>query len=74
MPLQAPLDDIPALPVTDQEAAKLKNGQSLSFISKTDFHRISEFEDTVLAELDGKAVALVEIDKAQVKPVRVFNQ
>lgn len=74
MPLQAPLDDIPALPVTDQEAAKLKNGQSLSFISKTDFHRLDGLDDLVLTEVDGKAVALAEIDKAYVNPVRVFNQ
>jgi tRNA pseudouridine55 synthase len=74
MPLQAPLDDIPALPVTDQEASKLKNGQSLSFISKQDFHRLDGMEDTVLAELNGKAVALIEKQKAILKPVRVFNQ
>lgn len=74
MPLQAPLDDIPALSVTDQEAAKLKNGQSLSFISKTDFHRLNGLGNSVLVELDGKAVALAEIDKAYVNPVRVFNQ
>ena len=75
MPLQAPLDDIPALPVSVQEASKLKNGQSLSFISKGDFHRLESLNDnTALAMMDDKAIALVEIIKAQVKPVRVFNQ
>lgn len=75
MPLQAPLDDIPALPVTDQEALKLKNGQSLSFVSKGDFHRLDGLEeDMILAELNGKAVALIEKQKAILKPIRVFNQ
>ena len=74
MPLQAPLDDIPALPVSEQEASKLKNGQNLSFISKQDFHRLNGLDNLVLAELNGQAVALAEIEKAFVKPVRVFNQ
>jgi tRNA U55 pseudouridine synthase TruB len=37
LPLQAVLDDIPALPVKQEEAAKLRSGQVLLFISKPRF-------------------------------------
>ncbi len=74
MPLQAPLDDIPALPVNDMEVSKLKNGQSLSFISKGDFGRLPEpSNDPVLAMNGDRAIALVEITGPTIKPVRVFN-
>lgn len=75
-PLQAPLDDIPALPLKENEVVKLRNGQSLSFISKGDFARLPQnaaANDPVLATLDGTAVALVEIEGASVNPFRVFN-
>ncbi|MFP4312772.1 MAG: tRNA pseudouridine(55) synthase TruB [Alphaproteobacteria bacterium] len=75
MPLQEPLDDIPALPLTEKEASQLKNGQNLVFSSRQDFHRLEGLDDDlVIAELDGMAVALVEKTKAILKPVRVFNQ
>lgn len=74
-PLQAPLDDIPALPLKENEVVKLRNGQSLSFVSKGDFARlpVAAANDPVLATLDGTAVALVEIEGTSVNPFRVFN-
>lgn len=75
MPLQEPLDDIPALPINQTEASQLKNGQSLVFSSRQDFHRLDGMDDDlVIAELEGVAVALLEKNKAILKPVRVFNQ
>lgn len=74
-PLQAPLDDIPALPLKENEVVKLRNGQSLSFISKGDFARLPQTSanDPVLATLNGTAVALVEIEGPSIYPFRVFN-
>jgi tRNA pseudouridine55 synthase len=73
-PIQTPLDDIPALELSDQEVARLKNGQSLSFISKADFLRLPEQHmGTVLTMQGDKAIALTERQGAELKPVRVFN-
>lgn len=74
-PVQAVLDDIPALAIKQTEVALLRNGQALSFISKPDFERLSgiDTQDTALAVHHDTAIALVEIDGPSVKPVRVFN-
>ena len=73
LPIDSALDDILALPISEKEAASLRNGQALSFISKADFHRIDGLTAEALAIANDRPVAIVEIDKAQVKPVRVFN-
>lgn len=77
LPLQTALDDIPALALKENEIAPLKNGQALSFVSKPDFSRLEsagiEPEEQALATFQGRAIALIEVDGAQVKPVRVFN-
>lgn len=79
MPLQEPLDDIPAFPVNDKEAACLRNGQSVQLVSRPDFSRLEKAglkgqkETTALALSNDKAVALVEITGPTLKPVRVFN-
>lgn len=73
-PIQTPLDDIPALDLSDQEVARLKNGQSLSFISRADVERLPALEHkTVLTMQGNKAIALTERKGAELKPVRVFN-
>ena len=74
-PVETPLDDIPALALTEQEANRLRNGQAVSLIRKTDLERISAFEDgeTVLAMATGKPVALTRYTAGEVRPVRVLN-
>ena len=77
LPLQTVLDDIPALILTGEETARIRNGQSVDFISKPNFERLEKSglddQQTALALYDDNAVALIERDKASVKPVRVFN-
>jgi tRNA pseudouridine55 synthase len=73
LPVESALDDILALSVSEKEAALLRSGQVLSFVSKADFHRIETMQGEALAVCNAKAIALVDIAKAQVKPVRVFN-
>jgi tRNA pseudouridine55 synthase len=65
LPLQAALDDIPALPVTPDQARLLRHGQRLSgFPAKPGLS---------LATLDGVPVALVEAAADGLKVVRGFN-
>ena len=75
LPVQAGLDDIPALALTSSEVAVLRNGQALSFISKSDFHRLEvlDGESDALAVFQDQAIAIVEIEGPSVNPVRVFN-
>jgi tRNA pseudouridine55 synthase len=65
LPLQAALDDIPALPVTPDQAQLLRHGQKLGgFPAKPGLS---------LATLDGVPVALVEAAADGLKVVRGFN-
>jgi tRNA pseudouridine55 synthase len=75
LPVETPLDDIPALALTEQEAARLRNGQAVSLLRKLDLERISAFDDgeTILATVLGRPVALTKYSAGEVRPVRVLN-
>ncbi len=64
-PIEAALDDIPALVVTETEAARLRNGQAVRVPSTK--------AGTVCVMADGRPVALAEVEGGEVRPVRVFN-
>ncbi len=81
LPLQTALDDIPVLALKEQEAVALKHGRSLSLMAKSDLERLtaididwkSNDETTALVTYEDKALALVTIYGAEIKPLRVFN-
>ena len=80
LPVETVLDGIPALSLNQQEAARLKNGQKLSFVSRQDVERLHKAgvvqgngSATALAVYDGKPVALVTIEGIDIQPVRVLN-
>ena len=79
LPVETVLADIPALALSAQEAARLKNGQALTFIARPDIERLDKAGidwkagDTALAVLNGTPVALVDIEGANIHPVRVLN-
>jgi len=79
LPPATMLDDIPALAINDQEAVKLKNGQSLLFVSRSDLKRLEKAGiqikqmQTALTICNSKPVALVNIDGPEIKPLRVLN-
>jgi tRNA pseudouridine55 synthase len=65
LPLQAALDDIPALPVTSRQADMLRQGQRLAgFPAKPGL---------ALATEDGRPVALVEASADGLRVIRGFN-
>ena len=65
LPLEAALDDIPALPVTSRQAELLRHGQRLAGIPAQ--------PGLSLATSDGTPVALVEATADGLKVVRGFN-
>lgn len=80
LPLMTALDDIPALAVKEDEAARLRNGQTLALISRPDFERLSQAglgekdkAQIAVATLRGIPLALVETEGPNVQPVKVFN-
>lgn len=78
LPVETALDDIPALAMTAAEITRIRQGQSLKFLSRQDHDRfaaagIDENSDLVLATGDSQPVALLEKDGVALYPVKVFN-
>ena len=65
LPLEAALDDIPALPVTPDQARLLRHGQKL--------FGIPALPGLCMATLEGTPVALVEATADGLRVVRGFN-
>ena len=79
LPIEAALDDIPALPLTKHEARKLKLGQKIDFES-LEFKKkfIERFPnhinfEKICAFYDHNIVAIIKIEEGLVKPKRIIN-
>lgn len=74
-PVTSALDDIPALPVSAGEAAKLRHGQTLSALGPSAEPRVAGVLDrgTGVALLGDQPVALVTVKAGKIQPLRVFN-
>ncbi len=79
LPLQTVLGDIPALALKADETARLRSGQVLQFVSRPDFDRLEKAglggkePQTALAMFNGQPIALVENERVEIRPLRVFN-
>ena len=75
LPTDRSLADIPALPVSEQEAAALRNGQALRLFGTADLSRIAGFHDgmTIRARMGEVLVAVARYESGTVRPVRVVN-
>ncbi len=79
LPVETVLDDIPALALNEQEAARLKNGQKLSFIARPDVERLRKAgidpqdDHTALVTLNGRALAIVTVSGIDIQPLRLLN-
>ncbi|GAB4189942.1 MAG: tRNA pseudouridine(55) synthase TruB [Thalassobaculales bacterium] len=75
LPLETALDDIPALALSEPEAARLRNGQPVSLMRSGDLARLAGIEagDLVLATAHGSPVAIGRIERGALAPVRVLN-
>ena len=65
LPLRAGLDDIPALPLTPDQAGALRQGRVLAGIDAPDGAAFATFRDV--------AIALVEVSGGEARVVRGFN-
>lgn len=69
LPLETALDDIPALAVSGEDAARLRNGQVVIVRGRDALI----LQGTILVENRGDPVALAEMDQGALQPKRVFN-
>ncbi len=74
-PVAKALDDIPALDVTESEAARIRNGQPVPVLRTGNRQRIDGLPDNahLCALLNGEAIALMRLNGRLAQPVRVFN-
>jgi tRNA pseudouridine55 synthase len=75
LPVETALDDIPALALTEAEAARLRCGQAVLPLRPTDRALMLELGNgqRIRATCGTKLVALVEIADGALRPVRVLN-
>ena len=80
-PPETMLDDIPALDLTEQETARLKQGQKLGLYSKPQLDRLEkagirvdpENQVNAYARYNGRIMALIKVKGVEVKPARILN-
>ncbi len=75
MPVQTALDDMPALSLTGPEATRLRNGQTVSLLRRSQLGRIADLCDGMVlcAMTVGRAVAITRYVAGEVRPLRVLN-
>jgi tRNA pseudouridine55 synthase len=70
LPLLTSLRDIAVIAVSEADAGKLKQGQSVS----PKFYDVNHLINSeVAAVYNGELMAIVRIDEHKIAPVRVFN-
>ncbi|MBV9261315.1 MAG: tRNA pseudouridine(55) synthase TruB [Pseudolabrys sp.] len=69
LPVETALDDIPALAVSGQDAARLSKGQAVLLRGRD----APIFRGTVYVTSAGQLLALAETDRGEIIPKRVFN-
>jgi tRNA pseudouridine55 synthase len=76
LPVEAGLDDIPALVLTEEEAARLRSGQSVRPSEPGTLGRLNLGGDNevVGAWHDQALIALARIEGDRVRPIRVINR
>ncbi|MEQ8965800.1 MAG: tRNA pseudouridine(55) synthase TruB [Azospirillaceae bacterium] len=80
LPVETPLDDIPAVALSESQAHQLKRGQAVAFLSRSDRHKLEGLridltaeEPLVLAMHGAVPVALARLEGVEIRPVRVLN-
>ncbi|HWD58766.1 MAG TPA: tRNA pseudouridine(55) synthase TruB [Stellaceae bacterium] len=75
LPIEAVLDDIPALALTADEAARLRHGQQIDLQASSEGARLDRFDDgTIVGARHGQLlVGLARIERGRLLPVRMIN-
>ena len=74
LPVETPLDDIPAVAVTDADVARLKNGLAIHQRAEAGGQQSPTGDPLVLCTSEkGRPVALCDVAQDVCQPIRVFN-
>ena len=75
LPIEAALDDIPALALTADEAARLRHGQRIDLNGSGEGARLDRLDDGMIvgARHDQLLVGLARIENGRLLPVRMIN-
>lgn len=75
LPVKTALDDIPALAVSDSEAADFRNGRSIRLLRKGDLQRIEALGEggEFRVESRGGLIGVARLEGVEVKAERVLN-
>jgi tRNA pseudouridine55 synthase len=79
LPVETPLDDIPAVALTETEAHRLRRGQTVALLRRSDRQRLQQLNldsaagNIVLAAVGTMPVAIARLEGAELHPVRVLN-
>lgn len=75
LPIEAALDDIPALALTADEAARLRHGQLIELAGPREGARLDRLDDgTIVGARHGQhLVGLARIENGRLRPVRMIN-
>jgi tRNA pseudouridine55 synthase len=74
LPIEAALDDIPALALTADEAARLRHGQPI-VLTECEGARLDRFDDGTIvgARHDQLLIGLARIENGRLQPIRIIN-
>ncbi|HPQ51502.1 MAG TPA: tRNA pseudouridine(55) synthase TruB, partial [Alphaproteobacteria bacterium] len=81
LPVEAVLDDVPVVPLTVQEAMRVRNGNKITFVARPDVERLvkaglspkARMLELALLSHNGKALAIADVEGVEIQPLRVFN-
>ena len=74
LPVETPLDDIPAVAITDADVARLRNGSAIHQRAEAGGKQSPNGDPLVLCTSEtGRPVALCELTQGVCQPIRVFN-
>jgi tRNA pseudouridine55 synthase len=75
LPIEAALDDIPALALTADEAARLRHGQPITLADPGEGARLDRLDDGTIvgARHDQLLIGLARIENGRLRPVRMIN-
>jgi tRNA pseudouridine55 synthase len=75
LPIEAALDDIPALALTADEAARLRHGQQIDLKASGEGARLGRLDDGTIvgAKHDQLLVGLARMEGSRLRPVRLIN-
>ena len=75
LPVEAGLDGIPALTLTDLEASRLRSGQAVSMLARAKRELVLSLTQgcVAYAETAEKPIAIVRYEAGELRPIRVLN-